>query len=89
MLDKNKIGMAFGIFLAVFHAAWALMVAVIPETLQSGLNWIFRMHFLEPVWILTQFNFSYAILLVVFTFIVGYILGWVFAWAHNLSHKKK
>jgi len=89
MLDKNKIGLALGLFLAVVHAVWALMVAIIPGPLQSSLNWIFVLHSLEPIWILTPFNFLNAILLVIVTFILGYIFGWVFAWVHKVVHKGK
>ena len=88
MIDKNKVGLTLGLFFAIVHAVWALSVAVIPNILQSKLDWIFNLHFIEPVWKLTAFNFVNAIILVVVTFIVGYILGWVFAWAHNLFHKK-
>ena len=89
MLDKNKTGITLGIFFAVVHAAWALLVLIVPGILQSSLNWIFRLHFLQPIWSITTFNLLYALGLIIVTFIVGYILGWVFAWAHNLHHKKK
>ncbi len=88
MLDKNKIGLSVGLFLAMVHAVWALAVAIIPGALQSFLDWIFDIHFLEPIWKLTTFNLINAIFLVIITFIIGYILGWVFVWVHNLYHKK-
>ena len=89
ILDKNKIGLVVGLFLAIIHAVWALFVAIMPSTLQSFLDWIFNIHFLEPVYTLTTFSFGNAIFLVIVTFIAGFILGWIFAWIHNLLHKKK
>ena len=89
MIDKNKIGLAVGFFMALAHAVWSLCVAVIPSYLQTFLDWVFKLHAIEPVWILTAFNFMNAILLVIVTFIFGYIVGFVFAWLHNLVHKKK
>jgi hypothetical protein len=89
MLDRNKFGLTVGLFMAVIHAVWALTVAIIPGALQSFLDWIFNVHFLQPIWILTTFNFGKAILLVIITFVIGYILGWIFAWLHNFHHKKK
>jgi len=89
MLDKYKVGLSVGLFFAVVHAGWALLVAIIPGVLQNFLDWVFNLHFLEPVWVLTTFNFLNAILLVIVTFVIGYIFGWVFTWAHNLYHKKK
>ena len=88
MIDKNKTGLTLGLFLAVVHAVWALAVAVIPGPLQASLDWIFNIHFLEPIWKLTAFNLINAIFLVIITFVIGYIFGWVFAWLHNLHHKK-
>ena len=88
-LDNNKIGLIFGIFLAIVHAIWAFLVAVIPTSLQSFLDWVFGLHFLEPVWILTGFNFLNAILLVVITFLFGYIFGFILAAVWNWVNKKK
>ena len=87
-LNKNNTGITVALFFAIVHAAWALLVAVVPSMLQSSLDFIFNVHFLQPIWILTSFNIVYAIELVVITFVLGYIFGWVFAWAHNLHHKK-
>lgn len=87
-LDKNKIGLMVGAFLAIVHAVWALIVAIIPNALQSFLDWVFGVHFLEPVWKLTTFNLLNAIFLVLLTFVCGYICGWVFAWIHNWVDKK-
>ncbi len=87
-LDKNQVGLIVGIFFAVVHAAWALIIAIIPGTLQSFLNWMFELHFLEPIWTITAFNLVNALLLVVMTFVCGYIFGWVFAAIWNQLSKK-
>ena len=87
MLGKNKTGISLGILFALVHAVWALAVAVIPDTLQKFLDWVFNLHSITPVWVLTSFNWLNALLLVIITFVFGYILGWIFAWAHNLRHK--
>jgi len=79
MLSKNKFGLAIGLFLAIVHAIWAIAVAIMPAQLQAFLNWIFAIHFLQPVWILTTFNLVSAIFLIIMTFICGYIFGWVVA----------
>jgi hypothetical protein len=89
MLNKNKVGLVVGLFLAAMHAVWALAVAIFPNALQSFLDWIFSIHFLVPIWKLTAFNFIDATLLVMMTFIAGYIIGFGFACVHNTIHKKK
>lgn len=88
MLDKNRFGLAVGLFFAAIHAIWAVVVALIPNQLQAGLDWIFKVHFLEPIWKLTAFNFLNAIFLVIVTFIIGYIFGWLLACLWNWVKKK-
>ena len=78
-LNKNQVGLIVGVFFAVIHAVWALVVAVIPSALQAFLNWVFGLHFLVPIYVLTSFDILNAVLLVVVTFVCGYIFGWVFA----------
>jgi hypothetical protein len=87
-LNKNKLGLIFGIFFAIVHAVWALLVAIIPSSLQKSLDFIFNVHFIEPVWILKTFNLVDALLLVIVTFVIGYVLGWVLAWVWNKIMKK-
>ena len=72
----HNVGLVVGMVLAIFHALWALMVLVIPQYLQSALDWIFGLHFIQPIIVLTPFNWGKALLLVVIAFIVGYIVGW-------------
>jgi hypothetical protein len=87
LLDKNRAGIIGGLFLAIMHAVWALAVAIIPSTLQGFLDWVFGLHFLEPYFVLTAFNFPNAVLLVILTFVCGYICGWVFAAVCNWIRK--
>jgi len=87
-LDKNKTGLIFGLFLAAIHLIWSLCVLIMPNILQNFLDWVFTIHALEPVWILTSFNFMNMIWLLIVTFIIGYTLGWIFAIVANYIHKK-
>jgi len=66
-----------GLILAIVHAVWALMVAVIPLTFQNFLNWIFGLHFIMPIYQLTAFDFGKALLLTVITFVCGYLVTWL------------
>ncbi len=87
-LNKNKTGIAVGLFLAIVHLLWALWIAISASSLQSFLDWIFTIHMLEPVWFITQFSILNTIWLVIMTFVLGYIFGWLFALCHNWAHKK-
>ncbi len=70
-LNKNKVGLALGIFFGFVHLVWALTVAIIPTGLQSFLDWIFNIHFVQPVYTLIPIDWINALILVVVTFIVG------------------
>jgi len=87
-LNPNKIGLIVGFFLAFVHLIWALAVAIIPGILQRFLDWVFNIHFLEPVWKLTTFDIMGAVWLIILTFVIGYIAGWIFAYVHNYVDKK-
>ena len=86
-LNKNKTGLALGIFIALMHAVWSLFVAVVPAQLQKFLDWVFVLHHIKPIYVLLPFNIANAVLLIVLTFVVGYIFGYVFATVWNRTNK--
>jgi len=88
-ISKNRAGLAVGLFVALLHALWALVVAIAPESMQKALDWIFPMHFLNNVYQITAFSFTNALLLVVMAFVGGYIFAWVFAWIWDWLVKKR
>lgn len=89
VLRPKQLGLALGCFLAIVHLIWALCVALIRQPMQNFLEWIFELHFLQPVYVLTAFNFLDMILLVIVTFIFGYIFGWLMASLWNKFGVKK
>lgn len=88
-LKGHKAALVVGLFMGGIHALWALLVLIMPGALQSFLDWIFNVHFLEPVWVLTSFNFLNALFLVAVTFVIGYLATWLFVWIWNLMKAKK
>ncbi len=87
-LDKNRAGLTLGIFFMLLHSLWVLMVAVSAQFLQGSLDWVFKIHFLKPVWFITTFHLGNAFLLVIMTFVCGYAIGWVFTAIWNFLGKK-
>jgi ABC-type multidrug transport system fused ATPase/permease subunit len=88
-LSKNRVGLVFGTFLALAHAVWAIAVAIIPAALQSFIDWIFTLHSLKSVYVITSFNLINALMLVVMTFVMGYVFGWVFSAVWNWIRKSE
>jgi uncharacterized membrane protein len=84
-LSKAKTGLVLGLFFAVVHAVWAILVAL--GVAQGLLDWVFKMHMIENPYIISDFGFGTAVGPVIMTFVVGYIFGWVFAALWNSLRK--
>ena len=74
-INKNKLGLTVGIFVAILHAVWAILVGA--GIAQTYLNWIFPMHFIGNVFQVANFSLMAAVLLIILAFIGGYICGWI------------
>lgn len=85
MLSTQKTGLALGLFFAIVHAAWQLLVWV--GSAQTYVNWIMKLHSLKMGVVVTAFNATTAITLVIATFVIGYVFGWVFALVWNKVRK--
>lgn len=80
-VEIHKVGLVFGSLLGLLHAFWSLLVAV--SWAQVPLDFIFGLHMIEPVFRVSDFNFTTALMLVVVTAIIGYIFGSVAAFLWN------
>lgn len=88
MQNKNKVGLAVGLWMMIVHAVWLFFVGVAPQGLQSFMNWIFGLHHLNNPYAIMPFAFSKAIMLLIVTLIFGYIFGWLLAFAWKWAHKR-
>ena len=84
-LSKAKTGLTLGLFLAVVHAVWAVLVAL--GAAQGLLDRVTGMHMLDNPYIVLDFSLGAAIGLLVLTFVIGYVLGWVLAALWNSLRK--
>lgn len=87
-MDKNRAGLTLGIFFMLLHSLWVLMIAVSAQFIQGMLDWVFSLHLLKPILLVTGFNLGNAFMLVTMTFAWGYVIGWLFALLWNLLNKK-
>ena len=85
MLNNNKVGIAVGSFLALFHAVWAILIAL--GVAQAVLDFVFYLHMIESPYLVAEFDLSLAVGLVIFTGIVGYVIGWIFSYVCNWAHR--
>jgi hypothetical protein len=76
-----RLGVIFGLFLALCHAFWAALVAL--TWAQPLMDFIFWAHFITPPWHIETFALGRAGVLVGFTFLVGVVMGMVGGWLWN------
>jgi hypothetical protein len=84
MINRNKLGLVFGASLGIWHLLWALLVAI--GIAQWLMDWVFRLHFIQPPYKVTEFKPILALALIVLTSILGYLIGWVLAAIWNWLH---
>jgi hypothetical protein len=66
---------------------WSLLVAL--GLAQLVIDWIFRLHFIQPPYTITAFNLGTAVTLIVVTSVIGFVMGWLFAAIWNLLHSRE
>ncbi len=84
-INKNKTGLLFAIMIGGVHLLWSILV--LTGLAQSLVNFIFRLHMINPFITVADFNLGLSISLVFLTAIIGYIVGNIFATVWNYLHK--
>ena len=67
-MNKHKLGLAFGSFMALFHLVWGLLIAF--GMAQSLLDFIYNLHSLNNPFMVMPFDIVRTIGLIIFTFLV-------------------
>jgi hypothetical protein len=67
-----------------WHLCWSALVAL--GWAQPVINFIFWIHFIQPIYVIQPFNFGLAAGLVVLTSLIGFVIGFVFAMIWNRLH---
>jgi len=83
---KNKVGLTVGLFCALLHAIWAILVGI--GVGKSVIDSILPLHFISTTYNVITFSFVNALSLVILAFIGGYIIGWLFMLLWNWICKK-
>lgn len=85
-LNKNQVGLITGIFFAVLHIGWSLLVFL--GLAQALVDWVLWLHFMNIQVRIESFDLLKGVQLALFTFVVGYLLGWICTWIWNMVIKK-
>lgn len=85
-VDSHRLGMMVGVYAALAHAAWSLLVAL--DLAQTFVDWSLGLHFFGVEVVVDVFDFATAATLVVVAGICGYVAGYVLGWLWNSFGKK-
>ncbi|MEO6340186.1 MAG: hypothetical protein ABIO39_09130 [Caulobacteraceae bacterium] len=83
-INPVKAGLATGIVLGLWHLTWAALVAL--TWAQPVMDFVLRIHFIEPFVHIQAFNLTTAATLVLVTSLIGFVMGAVLALAWNQLH---
>lgn len=84
-ISVNRAGLVVGTLMCGWHAVWASLVAL--GWAQPVIDFIFWMHFIQPVYVVGTFDAAIAIVLIIITAGIGYLIGCVFAVLWNRLHR--
>ena len=84
-LNAQKTALTVGVFVSGVHVVWSVLVLL--GWAQPLLNFIFWLHMLSNPYMVTGFDITRVVLLIIVTFGVGYVGGWVFAMLWNKLHR--
>ena len=85
-MNANRTGLTVGIWAALLHALWAIVVAI--GLGESAINWIMPLHFINLTASVFAFTLINAVLLIIAGFVGGYVMGWLFAFIWNFLGKR-
>ncbi|OGM10549.1 hypothetical protein A2W13_01980 [Candidatus Woesebacteria bacterium RBG_16_36_11] len=84
--NEKNIALITGVMVSSCHILWSILVLL--GWGQFLLDFIYSIHFLINPFIVTNFNLTTALILVIVTFIVGYIFGYLGTLIWNKMIKK-
>lgn len=84
-IGVKKTGLVIALVLGGMHLGWALLVAV--GVAQVVSNFLFRLHFIQPVFVIHPFEPLRALGLVLLSAAIGYCIGVMIALIWNSLHR--
>ena len=86
-LNIHKVGLTVGIYVAILHALWAIVVG--SGMAGNKLDFALGMHFLSNPFKILTFSWGGGVVLTIMGAIGGYIMGALFAFVWNKVNRHK
>lgn len=83
---KNTLGLTLGLFSAIIHLVWSLLVAL--KAAEPLMDWVLSLHHIEFQYSIVPFSIGSTVWLVILTFVLGYIIGWALGTLWSILTKK-
>lgn len=83
-ISPVKAGLAIGVVIGLWHLGWAVLVAL--NWAQLVMDFVLRIHFIEPFIHVQAFQLGTAATLVAVTALIGFLIGAILAVIWNLAH---
>lgn len=85
-MRAHKFGLTLGGLFGVVHLTWTVLIAI--GVAQPLMDFVFKLHMIQPVYEVRPFVFGTAVALIVFTSAVGYVVGYVLGLLWDIVQKK-
>jgi hypothetical protein len=84
-INLNRAGLVLATIAGGWHLVWAVLVAL--GVAKPFIDFVFWIHFIQPIYMIEPFETARAAILVILTGALGYVVGAVFAMAWNAFHR--
>lgn len=84
-VNANRAGLVLGTLMGGWHFVWATLVAL--GWAQALINFVFWMHFIEPIYVIKPFQAGVAAILIIVTAVFGYLMGYILGVLWNWIHR--
>jgi hypothetical protein len=84
-VNPHKAGLVGAALLGGWHFLWALLVAL--GWAQALINFVFWLHFINPIYVIAPFKAGVALLLIIVTAAIGYTIGSILGVLWNRIHR--